>query len=527
MPKLRRWVGSSIFLLGTFTLAVQAEDLHFKKNISVGGNSVSSSEVWVKGARERSVNTTPGGNVITVRQCDLKRTLTINDQTKSYLIANDPEDDSASKAASMFGGAPAAPGSGGTITQTTTVIDTGERKQISGYAARHLKMTVAVQSSTSACSKVSQKYEVDGWYADLAKAPSSCAASLPPVSQGEGCSDRIIVHHKGTGKPGYPLTESITVHSDDSTTTKIAISTSEITKQAAADELFDAPAGYHEVKSISELYGAPQVGAQFAANAPAQQAGMAQPSGMGAALGGNAGILAQSQQMAVMQQGMATTAQFQGGMGGMQGSPTGAAVPLPQALGPKAPGKIRIGVAPAQAQLGQGNSAQDYGTPVRNSIVLMMNGPAVEIAALDARIPIQLQAEAQQKLCDYILYSSVTVKHGGGSFGKFMKVGSMAANMNPMVAMTKSVGAMAASQAASQAAAMTAQQQAVNQLANFNEQIKSKDDVTVDYQLFPTGQVQPKLQNSLKGKAKSDGEDVLTPLIQQTATAILTDVTKK
>jgi hypothetical protein len=125
------------------------------------------------------------------------------------------------------------------------------------------------------------------------------------------------------------------------------------------------------------------------------------------------------------------------------------------------------------------------------------------------------------------LYSSVTVKHGGGSFGKFMKVGSMAANMNPMVAMTKSVGAMAASQAASQAAAMTAQQQAVNQLANFNGQIKSKDDVTVDYQLFPTGQVQPKLQNSLKGKAKSDGEDVLTPLIQQTATAILTDVTKK
>ena len=36
-----------------------------------------------------------------------------------------------------------------------------------------------------------------------------------------------------------------------------------------------------------------------------------------------------------------------------------------------------------------------------------------------------------------------------------------------------------------------------------------------------------KLENSLKGKAKSDGEDVLTPLIQQAANSILTDVTKK
>jgi hypothetical protein len=31
----------------------------------------------------------------------------------------------------------------------------------------------------------------------------------------------------------------------------------------------------------------------------------------------------------------------------------------------------------------------------------------------------------------------------------------------------------------------------------------------------------------MKGKAKSDGEDVLTPLIQQAANNILVDVTKK
>ncbi len=218
---------------------------------------------------------------------------------------------------------------------------------------------------------------------------------------------------------------------------------------------------------------------------------------------------------------------------GMQGQHMSAAnVPLPQALGPKAPGKIRIGIAPAQAQVGQGNNAaMDYGTPIRNSEVFLMSGPAVEIAALDSRLVMQVEAEAQQKQCDFILFTGVTVKHSsGGGFGKFMKAGSLAANMTPVGMMAHSVGAAAAAQAANaamQTAAMSAQQQAQSQLAQFNGQIKSKDDVTVEYHLFPTGQEKAVLENSLKGKAKADGEDVLSPLIQQAAEAVLTQVTKK
>lgn len=532
MSVLRRSGFISVLASLAFTLAAPAQDLHFKRNISVGGNSVSSSEVWVKGARERTVTSTPAGNTISLHQCDLKRTLTINDQAQTYLSVADPHDDSAAKAAAMFGAPSAAPTSGGTIRQTVTLVDTGERKQISGYNARHLKMTVSVEPSANACTQTKQKFEIDGWYADI-KDQSSCGVSLPPVQQEGTCSDRLVVIHKGTGKPGYPLTQSITNHNEDATTTKLEINASEIDKQALSADLFDVPASYREVKSMAELFGAPQAAVANSFAPPAQTAPNAAPSG--AQFGGmnqglaNQAMMAQAQQMGAMQHGMG--AQFQGGMpgmAGMQGQAPGAGVPLPQALGPKAPGKIRIGIAPAQAQLGQGNNAQaDYATPIRNALVYMMNGPAVEIAALDARIPIQLQAEAQQKQCDYILLSSVTVQHGGGKFGKFMKVGSMASSVTPVGMMAHSVGAMAASQAAAQAAAMTAQQQAVSQLSQFNGQIKSKDDVTVDYQLYPSGQAQPKLQNSLKGKAKSDGEDVLTPLIQQAATAILTDVTKK
>jgi hypothetical protein len=244
--------------------------------------------------------------------------------------------------------------------------------------------------------------------------------------------------------------------------------------------------------------------------------------------GGPVVLLEQNDATASMEQAIA--AHFQNGLPGMpnvQGAAAGA-VPPPQALGPKAPGKIRIGIAPAQAQVGQGNSAQsDYGTPIRNAIVYTMSGPAVEITPLDAHIPIQLQAEAQQKECDYILLSNVTVKHSSSNFDKYMKIGSTAANFNPMMAMTKSLGALAAGQMAAQAAHMTTQQQAANQLSSFNGQIKTKDDVTVDYQLYPTGQEQPKLKSSLKGRAKSDGEDLLTPLIEEEATNVLTEVTKK
>jgi ECF sigma factor len=70
-------------------------------------------------------------------------------------------------------------------------------------------------------------------------------------------------------------------------------------------------------------------------------------------------------------------------------------------------------------------------------------------------------------------------------------------------------------------------QPAMNQLAGFNGEIKSKDDVTVAYRLQATGQDKPRLQNSLSAKAKSNGEDVMTPLLLKAAEGVLTEVAKK
>lgn len=541
--------------------AVPAQDLHIKKNITVNGYLASSVDISLKGARERTAN----GTSVTVRQCDLQRTLTLNEETQTFMVTNDPKDTEAARAAALATGAQM-PDSDGAITVTTTITDTGERKTMFGYPARHMKASIVEESSPKACSQIHEKYELDGWYADIAKEQAGCAHFVPPVRQGDNCHDAVISKRIGSGKPGYPITETITMHNADASATTVTTQTEELSKKEnLPDELFDVPPGYHQVGSAAQLLGAaqalqqdstnPQAMASAVASASAQPVSQpapepvakkkkfspfgaltqmaAQKSPMAQAtqfigMGGNGGSASMASAMASMM-GNVGGAQGMSGMPGMAGKqgPASTNVAAPQALGPKAAGKIRVGVAPPDAQLGQGNNAgADYSTPIRNAMIALMSGPAVEIAPLDSHIAMQLQAEAQQKQCDFVLYSSVAVKHSaGGNFGKFMKMAGPVANMTPMGMMAHGMGSMMAMTAA-QAAVQQAQQQAVSQLAGFNGQVKSKDDVTVQYQLMATGQGTPVVQNALQGKAKSDGEDVLTPLLQQTAVTVLTEVSK-
>lgn len=540
---------SSLLVLLAVSSASQAQDLHLKKNISAGGYVVSTTETSIKGARERSVTQSPNGSTVTLRQCDLRRTVTLDEANQTYLLTDDPQDENAAKAAALATGSGLPDAKGGKITVTTTITDTGERKVIYGYQARHLKAKVVQEPSPEACTQVRQSFEIDGWFADLAKEQASCSAIAPPVQPGTGCHDKVISRFVGSGKPGYPMQEDIAMPTPDGGTTTVSVRVSEITKQQLPAEMFDVPAGYRQVASFAELNNG-SIAQGLIAQAPSYGPKPQMPQGKAGnqAMAPSPGmnlqpmLATQQQQMALAQAQMAAAGALnKGGMsnanmmgGGMppngmspSGVPQGAAA-APAPLGPKAAGKIRIGVAPPEAQVGQGNNAgADYSTPIRNAEIALMSGPAIEIAPLDSHVAMQLQAEAQQKQCDYIMFSAVSVKHSSGGFGKFMKVGSMAASMTPMGAMAHGMGGAAAAQAAGVAASQIAQQKAMNQLAGFNGQIKSKDDVTVQYQLFTTGQSTPVVQNSLAGKAKSDGEDVLTPLLQQAATTVLTSVSPK
>ncbi|MGC2198184.1 MAG: hypothetical protein WA628_26170, partial [Terriglobales bacterium] len=449
---------SCMLALLTAALAARAEDLHIKKNISVGGNVVSTSESSIKGTRTRDVNQGPAGALVTIRQCDLKRTLSLNDQNQTYYVVKDAQDAAAARAAALVTGAPVPEEktSGGKIDVTTTVTDTGERKQMFGYTARHLKAKVVETSSADACSKVNQTFEMDGWYADVGKEQSSCTSSMaPPVRQSQGCQDAIVEHHSGSGKPGYPLVQNVIMHNPDGSTMTVNINVTELNRQPLDAALFDVPSSYKQVNSFAELQGAPQMVQMAQQPQPAGGQGFAPPAQQGGSYAAAAAGSAMSQQMLSQY-----APQGGGGMPNMAAmmhpggnQPASAPVAAPQVLGPKAPGKIRIGIAPPEAQLGQGNNAgADYSTPIRNAMVALMSGPAVEIAALDSHIAMQLQAEAQQKQCDYVLYSSVLVKHGqSGGFGKFMKMAAPVASMTPMGMAAHGMGGAMAASAASAA----------------------------------------------------------------------------
>lgn len=200
-----------------------------------------------------------------------------------------------------------------------------------------------------------------------------------------------------------------------------------------------------------------------------------------------------------------------------------------------AEGKVRIGVVLPKAQLGQGTSGADVAEPVRQTLVAYLSGPATEIVPLQSLIPIQVDAEAQQAGCHYVLYSTVVHKKGGGGFGKLL--GSMApmAGMVPGIGgFAGSTGSMVASQAvavattaAAQAQAQAAQQEAMAALTSATQgQVKKGDQITFDYKLQKVGGPTAVQQKSSKVKATQDGEDLLSPLIETAATEVLTFATQ-
>jgi hypothetical protein len=191
------------------------------------------------------------------------------------------------------------------------------------------------------------------------------------------------------------------------------------------------------------------------------------------------------------------------------------------------PPKTKICLVLPKAQLGQGTSGADVAEPVRATLTAYLGGPATELIPLTARIPIQIDAEAQEIGCEYVLYSSVTQKKGGG-FGKMLSAAAPLAGMAGMGGMGN-YGAMmagqAVAQAATSAAAQSAQQEAMEALGGAaRSNIKKGDQITLEYKLVKPGDAQAIVAQSGVAKAKENGEDLVSPLIEQAATAVLTAI---
>ena len=196
-----------------------------------------------------------------------------------------------------------------------------------------------------------------------------------------------------------------------------------------------------------------------------------------------------------------------------------------------AAGKTRICLVLPKAQLGQGTSGADVAEPVRATLTAYLGGPATELVPLTSRIPIQIDAEAAELACAYVLYSSVTQKKAGG-FSKMLGAAAPLAQVMPaMTGMGGNYSAMMATQAVAQvattAATKSAQEEAMEALGGAaKSNIKKGDQITLDYRLMQPGNATPVATAATVGKATQNGEDLVSPLIEQAATQVLTAVTQ-
>jgi hypothetical protein len=193
------------------------------------------------------------------------------------------------------------------------------------------------------------------------------------------------------------------------------------------------------------------------------------------------------------------------------------------AAGPEA----RVCIVLPKAQLGQGNAGQDVAEPVRQLLMSYMAGPRIELVPVQALIQAQVDAEAQSHNCTHVLYTSVEQKKAGKGFGSMLGMLGPAASMLPglggMGGASSAMIASVATQAISQAAMHSAQEQAMASLTQAQAgSVKARDEISLTFQFVTLGGSTPPLEETLKAKAKQNGEDLLRPLAEQVATKTVT-----
>ena len=184
-----------------------------------------------------------------------------------------------------------------------------------------------------------------------------------------------------------------------------------------------------------------------------------------------------------------------------------AAAPSASAPAPKKPGVVRVGVMMPRYDMGNGASSPDGGEPIRIMEDKFLASPKVELINLSSHSPAAAAAEAKAQDCDYVLSSSVVQSAKKSGFGGLRSFSSMA-NMVPGAGFAAKPGALIAASAV---------EQGVNVAAQLSSGVKAKSEIDFGYSLVSLADNQKVLGDSQKAKAQSDGQDVISPMIENAA----------
>ncbi len=484
-----------ILMTAILGLSVTAmADVKVKTKQTMSGQ-VSENTTYIKGKRQRSEMM--DGALISITQCDLGRDLQLNSATRTYMVNLYDDGTPVPQAKPSTQQTKSVETTkGGTMFVTTTIKDTGERKQMFGYTARHIIQTVETETSPDACLPSKTKIEMDMWVIDAEFGLACTATRTYRQNNGGkegGCRDRIEQKTIGTAKSGYPVYQKMTgFDASGKESYSMVQEVVELSKATLDASLFEAPGDYREVKDSSELYAAAATsavnyngsgtnGVNYDGGSANTNPSLPRSNGLGSAIS----------KAAAPQQD----------------------TPAAGGLGAKQPGTIRLGIpAVKTGAVGEGISAADLAAAIRNTLGEYLKGTRVEVVQLDARLAGAQAEEAKQKECDFVLYANVSHKKGGGGFG-FGKVMSIAA---PMIPMAGGMAGVVASQVIS--TAISASSMAGN--------VKKKDEMTLELKLQSPNDNSTPLAKQFKAKAQSDGDDIISMIVEQAAQAIIDAVGK-
>ena len=179
------------------------------------------------------------------------------------------------------------------------------------------------------------------------------------------------------------------------------------------------------------------------------------------------------------------------------------------------------------ANVGEGIDPQQFSTGIFNSLGDYLKTPDVELVPIEAKLPSAVEAEVIEKKVDLLIYATASHKKGGSGFGKmFGKVAPVLGQVVPMAGVAGGVGGAIAGQVAS-TAIMTAASMSGNVRAKDSVQIDLVIQQVVDQPASPANLYKGVLAKTYKAKAKSDGEDIITPLIEQIAQDTIDTATGK
>lgn len=173
----------------------------------------------------------------------------------------------------------------------------------------------------------------------------------------------------------------------------------------------------------------------------------------------------------------------------------------------------RICLAPASVEATSGNATAAIDA-ARESFTAYLTGPSLQAEPLKSRLTSQVKEEAKLANCPYLLLTTIKVvqkSSGGGVLGRMAATAAQQGAVEAGLASGSTAGRVAGSVGYA-AAGQAAYTYAVT--------IRKKDEITLGYQLEKADGTML-VDKREKRSAKSDGEDVLTPLVQTAAEQIV------